>query len=95
MSIHMFLWRNTKKYYPETQSSVLDLWIALIVFLFLHKNICSEYSLEAPQWGASNEYPQHVFVEKYKPDTQSCLDLWIVLIFFLFLHLKTYVVGTH
>ena len=35
-----------------------------IFFLFLHENICCGYSLEAPRWGASNEYPQHVFMEK-------------------------------
>ena len=29
--------------------------------LFLHLKICCEYSLEAPWWGASNEYSQHVF----------------------------------
>ena len=33
----------------------------LISFLFLNKNICCGYSLEAPQRGASNEYPQHMF----------------------------------
>ena len=32
----------------------------LIAFLFLNKNICCGYSLEAPQRGASNEYPQHM-----------------------------------
>ena len=32
------------------------------VFLFLHKNICCGYSLEAPRRGASNEYPQHMFL---------------------------------
>ena len=31
-------------------------------FLFLHENLCCEYSLEAPRRGASNEYPQHVSV---------------------------------
>ena len=30
-------------------------------FLFLHKNICSGYSLEAPLWGAFDEYPKHMF----------------------------------
>ena len=28
----------------------------LFFFLFFHENICCGYSLEAPQWGASNEY---------------------------------------
>ena len=33
-------------------------------FLFLHKNICCGYSLEATRQGASNKYPQHnVFTE--------------------------------
>ena len=27
----------------------------------LNKSVCCVYSLEAPQWGASNEYPQHMF----------------------------------
>ena len=33
-----------------------------IFFLFLNKNICCGYSLEAPRRGASNEYPQHMFL---------------------------------
>ena len=33
----------------------------LIFFLFLKENIFCGYSLEAPHWGASNEYPQHMF----------------------------------
>ena len=35
-----------------------------IFFLFLNKNICCGCSLEAPLQGTSNEYPQHVFMEK-------------------------------
>ena len=31
------------------------------MFLILHKNICCVYSLEVPQGGTSNEYPQHMF----------------------------------
>ena len=38
--------------------------VLLVVFLFFHKNICYVFSLEAPPLGASNEYPQQVFVEK-------------------------------
>ena len=34
---------------------------SLDFFLFLHDNICCGYSLEAPQRGASNKYPQHMF----------------------------------
>ena len=33
-----------------------------VFFLFLHKNICSGYLLEAPCSGTSNEYPQHMNV---------------------------------
>ena len=29
------------------------------------QNVCCGYLLEVPQWGTSNEYPQHVFMEKY------------------------------
>ena len=28
---------------------------------FLHKKICCGYSLEVSQWGASYEYPEHIF----------------------------------
>ena len=34
---------------------------AEFLFLFLDGNICCEYSLEVPQRGTSNEYPQHMF----------------------------------
>ena len=37
-------------------------------FLFLDKNICCGYSLEVPRWGASNEYPQHMFSLRNKED---------------------------
>ena len=37
-----------------------------IFFLFLDKNVCCGYSLEAPRWGASNKYPQHMFSWKNK-----------------------------
>ena len=32
-----------------------------IFFLFHHEHICCGYSLEVPQLGTSNEYPQHMF----------------------------------
>ena len=38
----------------------------LISFLFLNKNICCGYSLEAPRRGASNEYPQHMYSPRNK-----------------------------
>ena len=34
--------------------------------LVLHKNICCGYSSEAPWEGASNEYPQHMFLWRNK-----------------------------
>ena len=36
--------------------------------IFLYENICCGYSLEAPQRGASNEYPQHMFSWRNKKD---------------------------
>ena len=33
-------------------------------FLFVHKNKCYGYSLEAPIQSASNKYPQHVYTDK-------------------------------
>ena len=35
-------------------------------FLFLPKNICCGYLLEAPHRGTSNEYPQHMFLGRNK-----------------------------
>ena len=32
----------------------------LIFYLFLKENVCCGYSLEAPYWDTSNEYPQHM-----------------------------------
>ena len=32
-----------------------------IIFVILLKNIDCGYSLEPPQWGSSNEYPQSMF----------------------------------
>ena len=47
--------------------------IRQIFFLFLHENICCGYSLEAPQRGASNEYPQHMFSWRNKKKYQHFL----------------------
>ena len=38
------------------------------IFLIIDENICSVYSLEAPRRGASNEYPQHMFLLRNKKD---------------------------
>ena len=47
--------------------------IHIIFSLFLDVNICCGYSLEAPHWGASNEYPQHMFLLRNKKDISSFL----------------------
>ena len=44
-------------YTVHSPDNMLFLTEKLIFSLFLHKNICSGYSLEAPRRGASNEYP--------------------------------------
>ena len=50
-------------------------WKILIFVLFLHKNICCGYSLEAPQWGTSNEYPQYMFLCRNKKTFMWLLPL--------------------
>ena len=40
--------------------------IRKIFCLFLHKNICYGYSLEVPQRGSPNEYPQHMCSQRNK-----------------------------
>ena len=39
------------------------------IFLVLNKNICCGYSSEAPPRGASDEYPQHMFLLRNKKNT--------------------------
>ena len=46
-----------------------------IFFLFLDENICCGYSLEAPHRGASNEYPQHMFLWRNKKSIYLILTL--------------------
>ena len=33
--------------------------------------MCCQYSLEAPHWGAANEYPQHIFSWRNKKHISS------------------------
>ena len=42
-----------------------------MVFLFLDENICCGYSVEVPQRGASNEYPQHMFSSRNKKNIDT------------------------
>ena len=48
--------------------------IKINTFLIFHGNICYGNSLEAPQWGASNEYPQHVFMLTNK---ENIIIFWL------------------
>ena len=48
-----------------------ETWSANI-FLFLNEYIWCGYSLEAPHWGASNEYPQYMFSWKNKKNKKLC-----------------------
>ena len=52
--------------YIATDKALFSSEKMLISFLFLHENICCGYLLEAPRWGASNEYPQHMFLWRNK-----------------------------
>ena len=47
-------------------------------FLNLHKNMLSDL-LEAPYWGASNEYPQHMFLRKNNQTTFLDILLYLEL----------------
>ena len=55
-------------------------------FLFLFENICYGYSLEVPQRGTSNEYPQYMFSWRNKknifPGTYSYLDLSTIFVYY-------------
>ena len=42
-----------------------------IFFIFLHESIYCGYSLEVPQQGTSNEYPQHMFYIRNKKNINS------------------------
>ena len=41
-------------------------WKIIIFFLIFAQNIDCGYTLEPPQWGGSNEYPQSMFWSKNK-----------------------------
>ena len=51
----MVAWLQTSIFFSSKSNNI---------FLISPWNLCCWYSLEAPHWGASNEYPQHVFEEK-------------------------------
>ena len=51
-------------------------------FFFLHKNVCCGYSLEMPQWGAS-EYPQHLFLWRNKKNINTFGFFFFIIIWVL------------
>ena len=63
--VKMSLWSVYSKVKGQSatafDTALFSIKIVSIFFLFLDKNICCGYSLEAPHRGASNEYPQHMF----------------------------------
>ena len=81
------LWQQTSKWSNSTCSNKIYLPENWYFFWFLEENIFYMlwYSLEAPQWGASNEYPQHIHplnesreLTCHKSRTQTLtLELWL------------------
>ena len=69
-------------------------------FIFLHKNICCGYSLEAPLWGASNEYPQY---NCFNRELEKIITYKVIItkyslampIKFFFFRCEMYIEGTH
>ena len=41
------------------------------IFLISPLNICCGYSLEVPQGGTFNEYPQHMFLQRNKKNINA------------------------
>ena len=88
----MFSWRNK----ININIALIKMFFfnpkVLIFFLFFHENICCGYlygySLEAPHQGASNEYPQYVFLWRSKKNMINIfllkkayyLELWSVML---------------
>ena len=55
-----------------------------IFSLFLYKNICCGYSLEAHCWGVSNEHPQNIFSWRNKKNFNTfCLNKDVSILFCL------------
>ena len=48
-------------------------------FFFISLKTCHGYSLEAPQRGASNEYPQHMILWQYEKNIKFNVlkELWL------------------
>ena len=71
---NILTWRLIAKYFLRSFSPIgLDKggYPVNIFFLFLHENICCGYALEAPHRGASNAYPQHMFLWRNKKNINT------------------------
>ena len=69
-------------YYRIVRRSRIEEVSGKYMFLISPRNICCDYSLEAPQQGASNEYPQHTFSWRNRNKyacVLSYLELYIVM----------------
>ena len=71
-----FYYLSTDKWSKSTCPTKIYLLKIVIFFLFLEENICCGYSLEVPQWGTSNKYPQHMFSLRNKKNIH--LIIWIL-----------------
>ena len=71
LAIHISAWscENRENFLSETRNPA-SLFIALTrkywYFSYFAMKICHGYSLKVPQWGTSNEYPQHMFLWRNK-----------------------------
>ena len=57
-------------------SEIIHSTIVVFSFLFSHKDIGCGYSLEMPEQGTSNEYPQHVFCGEIRRKNIS--NFWLL-----------------
>ena len=59
-SVRSILHKHTHTHTNTEYWHFTQMHTVLLFFLSLYKNIYCQYSLEAPHWGASNEYPQYM-----------------------------------
>ena len=52
-------------------------YMVITVNLFLNANRCKGYTVEAPQCGASNEYPQCIFSWRNKKNINPFVENWV------------------
>ena len=56
---------NIQQYFTAVKMLIFR-YFFLIIFLIFAQNIDRGYTLEPPQWGGSNEYPQAMFWSENK-----------------------------